>query len=76
MHQVKSQESVLAISSEWERLALELVSSNQLVTPDELEALSGQSSFLLAFADAVQQTCFLGSLQCYLNEYAPLTLKP
>ena len=65
--QVRSQKSVVAASKEWEQFALRLVSSS-IASPDDFESLSGKEDFLLAFADVIQQTCFLGDFQAYLKE--------
>ena len=58
----------MALSKGWERFALKLVSSRQLVTPDDLETMTGEGDFLLAFAEAVQQTSLLGDLNTYIQE--------
>lgn len=59
---------MVAASKEWEQFALRLVSSS-IASPDDFESLSGKEDFLLAFADVIQQTCFLGDFQAYLKEY-------
>lgn len=57
--QVKLEERALAASEEWERFALQLVSSSQLITAEDLERLSGEQDFLLSLAEATREAGFI-----------------
>lgn len=60
---------MLSACKEWEQFALRLVSDSCIVTPDDVENLSGESNFLMTFADTIQQTSFLGDLSSYLKRF-------
>ena len=53
----------------WEQLAFRLTSSAQILTVEDLQAASGDSGFLPAFAEIMQQSSILQHFQSNLTEW-------